>query len=355
MIELPIDTPSGAYSVQIGSGLIADLGPRLAAAGVKGRIAVVADANVLALHGEAALRTLPAPVVIDVPPGEPSKSLQQADRLWTALLAAGIGRSDTLVALGGGVVGDLAGFVAATLHRGMPFVQVPTTLLSQVDSSVGGKVAIDHPLGKNLIGAFHQPRLVVADVSTLATLPVRERWSGLAEIAKAALLGDPELLALLERNLEAIAAGAPEPTAQAVARAVRVKAKVVAQDERETGLRRVLNLGHTVGHALELVAGLGTLTHGEAVLLGLRAAVAISVQHAGLSPADAARARALLARFPVEPPRDLDPRAVLEAALRDKKREGARVHYVVLSAIGSAHTIAADEALLRAAIDAALE
>ena len=355
MIEIPVETPSGAYAVHVGRDLLGDLGARLAAAGARGRVAVVADATVRALHGDAALRSLPDAVVLEVPPGEASKSLAQADRLWTALLEAGIGRGDTLVALGGGVAGDLAGFVAATLHRGMAFVQVPTTLLSQVDSSVGGKVAIDHPLGKNLIGAFHQPRLVVADVATLATLPERERWSGLAEIAKAALLGDRALLALLETGLEAIAAGEPEATAAAVARSIRVKARIVAADERETGLRRVLNLGHTVGHALELVAGYGTLTHGEAVLLGMRAAIEVSRRCAGLSAAEAARVLALLARFPVRPPRDLDRAAVVGAALRDKKREGARVHYVVLGAIGSAHTIAADEPLLRLAVDAALE
>lgn len=350
-IALPVHTPSGAYAVQVGEHLLADLPQRLAAAGLRGRVAIVADERVLALHPLA----MPDAVVIAVPSGEASKSLREAERLWTALLEAGFGRSDTLVAYGGGVAGDLAGFVAATLHRGMPFVQVPTTLLSQVDSSVGGKVAIDHPLGKNLVGAFHQPRLVVADVAALATLPVRERWSGLAEIAKAALLGDLDLLALLERHLEDIAGNEPVPTIDAIARAIRVKAQIVAQDERESGLRRVLNLGHTVGHALEVVCGYGVLTHGEAVLLGMRAAVRISHEHAGLPAGDADRALTLLARFPVPDLGPIDRDAVLAAAFRDKKREGARVHYVVLESLGNAATLPADEALLREAVHAALE
>ncbi|WP_373047053.1 3-dehydroquinate synthase [Vulgatibacter sp.] len=344
MITVPVETPSGAYEVLVGAGLLDTLAARL-----HGRIAVITDETVLALHGAA----LPADaLVLSVPPGEASKSLAQAERLWTALLAAGIGRSDTIVAFGGGVVGDLAGFVAATLHRGTPFVQVPTTLLAQVDSSVGGKVAIDHPLGKNLIGAFHQPRLVLADLRTLETLPIRERWSGLAEIVKAALLGDLELLALLERDLEAIA---ERPGAEAVARSIAIKARIVAADEKESGLRRVLNLGHTVGHALEVAAGYGALTHGEAVVYGMRAALRISERYAGLSRADAERALALLRRFPSGPLPVRDTDALLAAAGRDKKREGAHVHYVVLPALGQAATLRADEGMLREAIDAALE
>jgi len=356
MIRLPVRTSAGSYEVLVGEGLLAELGGALRAAGVAVRT-VIADANALRLHGERALRTIAGAAVIEVPPGEGSKSLAEAERLWTALLERGHGRSDALLALGGGVTGDLAGFVAATLHRGVPFVQAPTTLLAQVDSSVGGKVAIDHPLGKNLIGAFHQPRLVVADVAALATLPGRERWSGLAEIVKAALLGDEALFRTLEEDLEAIAAA---PPAAVVARAIAIKAKVVEADEREGGLRRILNLGHTVGHALELLANppgftAPVLTHGEAVAYGMRAAVRLSRRHAGLPEARERRALELLARFPLPPLPPLDREALLAAMLRDKKREGAAIHYVVVPAIGSATTLRAGADLLREAIDLALD
>lgn len=351
MIRVAVEVAPRAYEVRVGAGLLADLAPALREVGVAGRVAVIADDTALALHGAAALATLGDAPILAVPPGEGSKSIEQAQRLWGALIEAGIGRGDCVLALGGGVVGDLAGFVAATLHRGIDLVQVPTTLLAQVDASVGGKVAIDHPLGKNLIGAFHQPRLVVADVGALATLPARERWSGLAEIAKAALLGDAALFARLEAELETIAAA---PPAEVVARAVAIKARVVAADEREGGLRRVLNLGHTVGHALEHACA-GALTHGEAVVYGMRAAIRLSQRRAGLAAAGARRALALLDRFPVPPLPPLDREALLALALRDKKRVGGAVHFVVVPALGQAATLPADARTLREAIDLALE
>ena len=354
MIRLSVRTSAGRYEVLVGEGLLADLGGALRGAGLTART-LIADAAVFPLHGDEARRLVST--VIEVPPGEGSKSLPEAERLWSSLLETGHGRSDAIVALGGGVTGDLAGFVAATLHRGVPFVQAPTTLLAQVDSSVGGKVAIDHPLGKNLIGAFHQPRLVVADTATLATLPARERWSGLAEIVKAALLGDAALFDLLERDLEAIAAA---PTADVVARSIAIKARIVEQDEREGGLRRVLNLGHTVGHALELLANPpgfadAVLTHGEAVAYGMRAALRLSRRHAGLAGKDERRALDLLARFPLPKLPALDRDALLAAMGRDKKREGAAVHSVVVPALGSATTLPAGGDLLREAIDLALD
>lgn len=351
---IAVSTPSGSYAVEVGSDLLATLPEALRRAGLSGEAALVADRRVLSLHGHRLAGTRFS-TVVEVPEGEASKSIREAERLWTALLQAGLQRGDAIVALGGGVVGDLAGFVAATIHRGVPFVQLPTTLLAQVDSSVGGKVAIDHPLGKNLIGAFHQPRLVVADVATLRTLPLRERWSGLVEVVKAALLADEPFFAWLEDRLEAIAEGDEAAQIEAIARSVEIKARIVEADERETGPRRHLNLGHTIGHALEVASGYGHLTHGEAVLVGLHAAVRISERHADLPAAQAARIRRLLGRFPKPELPPLHASALLAATLRDKKRVGRAVRFVVLSRIGVAGTVAADEAMLQEAIEAALE
>jgi 3-dehydroquinate synthase len=275
-----------------------------------------------------------------IPPGEASKGTASLGALYDWALAPPEGhpvpdRQTPVLALGGGVVGDLAGFFAATLLRGLPLVHLPTTLVAQADSAIGGKTGVNHPEGKNLIGAFHQPRLVVADPATLQTLPEREWTSGLAEVVKAALIADADFFDWQEATWEAVSAREPEAVAHLVRRAVAIKAEVVAEDERESGRRGTLNFGHTFGHALERVGGYGACTHGEAVAVGMRAALYLSSL---LSPAlDRARADALVARLPVPPAvADLPLNALLAAMHHDKKRAEGRLRFVVLDRIGAA-------------------
>lgn len=337
-----VRSSGGDYEVRVEAKGLDRLGERVRAVSGTARIALVTDSNVERCWGEAARRSLEdagrTVQRFEVPAGEASKSLETANRLWGELIDGGFSRSDLLVALGGGVVGDLAGFVAATFHRGMPFLQVPTSLLAQVDASVGGKVAIDHAKGKNLVGAFHPPRLVVVDPRVLSTLPERERWCGLAEMVKAGLIADPALLELLERNLEAVAENrAPaELLEQAISASIRVKADIVSRDEKESGPRLLLNFGHTVAHGIETVSGYGPITHGEAVVSGMRAAVVASERIGRLSSADAHRALALLRRFPAPPRMSLDPKGVLEAMGRDKKAVSGKVRFIVLEGVGRA-------------------
>jgi 3-dehydroquinate synthase len=271
-----------------------------------------------------------------VPAGEASKTFETASQIYDWLVAHRAERGHAIVALGGGMVGDLAGFVAATFLRGLPLVHVPTSLLAMVDASVGGKVAVDHREGKNLIGAFYQPRLVVADVATLKTLPPRELTSGWAELIKHALIQDADLLGLLEAEATALASLNPETTTQVVARSVAIKAQVVSEDERETtGRRTILNYGHTVGHALEAAAGYSGLLHGEAVAIGMMAAAEIG-RRLGVTPLPLVeRQRAVLERFglPLKPPQlSLD--RVLNTITLDKKVSGKVVRWVLLADVG---------------------
>lgn len=278
-----------AYDVAIGPGLLDRAGVLLAPHMPRRRTAIVTDANVACHHGErlaAALESAGVAVdVIALPPGEETKSFAGLEDLSNRLLALKLDRGDVIVAFGGGVVGDLTGFAAAIYKRGIDFVQVPTTLLAQVDSSVGGKTAIDTPAGKNLIGAFHQPRLVLADLDVLATLPVREVRAGYAEVLKYGLLGDRDFFAWLEQNYEAVLHLEIGPLSRAVARSVEMKAEIVAEDERETGRRALLNLGHTFAHALESETGFGAaLLHGEAVGIGCALAFRLSAELGFCSP-----------------------------------------------------------------------
>lgn len=342
-----MEAGGGPYVVRVGAGLLSGLGAIFEAEGITGRVALFADEHVLALHGEAVVAALRPELVLAVPAGETAKTLAQAERLWGALIEGGFGRRDLAVGLGGGATLDLVGFVAATYHRGMPVAHLPTTLLAQVDASVGGKTAIDHPLGKNLVGAFHQPRLVVADLDTLRTLEASERWAGLAEVVKAALIADPPLLAKLEAALESLAEGPPEALRPVVARAVAIKAEVVAEDERDRGRRQILNFGHTLGHALEAASGY-ELLHGEAVALGMRAALWLSARLGRLPAHQAERALALLARFPL-PRRPLPPAdRVLRAARRDKKGPG---NFVTVGPLGAARAEPVEAALLSEALE----
>ena len=283
-----------AYDIVIGRGVLATLGARIAALKPGAKAAIVTDENVGKLYLAAAKQSLAdagiASTEIVVPPGESSKSFEVLEKVCDGLIAARVERSDVVVALGGGVVGDLAGFAAAIVRRGVDYVQVPTSLLAQVDSSVGGKTAIDTSHGKNLVGAFYQPILVVADTQVLDTLSPREFRAGYAEVAKYGLLGDAAFFAWLEANAKDVFAGGPARE-HAIAVSCRMKAEIVARDERETGDRALLNLGHTFGHAFEAAAGFsGRLLHGEAVALGTSMAMEFSARHQLLPMTEAERA-----------------------------------------------------------------
>ncbi len=274
-----------------------------------------------------------------VPPGEASKSTDRLTALYDWALGLGVDRQTPVLALGGGVVGDLAGFAAATLLRGLPLVQLPTTLIAQADSAIGGKTGINHPVGKNLIGAIWQPRLVLIDPATLHTLSERDWTSGLAEVVKVALIADAEFADWLAARWDAVLAREPSVVASLVQRSATIKAKIVAEDERETRRRAILNFGHTFGHAIERVAGYGTFTHGEAIALGMRAALHLSRT---LSPDESFdRAEALVARLPVPPGlAQISTDALTAAMSTDKKRHSGQLRFIVLDHIGQARVTA---------------
>ena len=341
-----------AYDVVIGQGVLAEAGGRIRPLLKRPRVAVVMDETVRSLHAERLSAALAAagvsmrPVVI--PPGEASKSFAGLENLTDELLSLELDRGDLIVAFGGGVVGDLAGFAAAIYMRGIDFVQIPTTLLAQVDSSVGGKTAIDTPRGKNLIGAFHQPRLVLADLALLDTLPEREIRCGFAEIFKCGLLGDRKFFDWLEANGGKVRRREPEALLHAVARSIEMKADIVARDEREGGARALLNLGHTFAHALEAESGYGeALRHGEAVALGCALAFRFSAR-LGLCPAeDAGRVGAFIAasglpaRLADLAPARFSATAMLARMAQDKKAREGRLAFVLARRVGEAF-VAAD-------------
>ena len=345
-IVVPVALGTRAYDIVIGRGLIASLGERIAALRPGAKVAVVTDATVAKRHlaaTEAALKSagIESSAIV-VPEGEGSKSYATFETVCEAIVAAHIERGDLVIALGGGVIGDLAGFAAASARRGLDFVQVPTTLLAQVDSSVGGKTGINSRHGKNLVGAFHQPILVVADTALLDTLPKREFRAGYAEVAKFGLLGDAAFFSWLEANWQDIFAG-NTAREHAIAVCCRGKAGIVARDERETGERALLNLGHTFGHALEAGAGFsGRLLHGEAVALGTALVFEFSVRKGLISEADAARARAHLAAVglptylkdvPGGVP-GID--ALMDLIAQDKKVKRGKLTFILVRGIGQA-------------------
>jgi len=337
---LRVALAGGSYPIHIGAGLLDDAAlyaPHFASR----RAAIVTNEVVAPLYLERVARALAqagvAATQIVVQDGEQAKDWRTLERVFDALLAARCGRDTVIVAVGGGVVGDLAGFAAAVYQRGVPFIQVPTTLLAQVDSSVGGKTAINHPRGKNMVGAFHQPLAVISDTSTLDTLPDRELRAGLAEVIKHGLILDRAFTDWLDANLPALLAREPRALAHAVRRSCELKARVVAADERETGLRAILNFGHTFGHAFEAGLGYGEWLHGEAVAAGMVMAAELSVRAGRLARADAMRVRALLARagLPVAGPA-LSAERILELMQVDKKAAAGRIRFVLLCAIGAA-------------------
>ncbi len=327
-----------AYDVTIAPGALGELGARMAGVLKAGPCLVLSHQAVWRRHGEATLAALRAagwiPHVSLVPTGEATKSLSRALKLYDAMAAAGLERKSPVVAVGGGVVGDLGGFVAATYLRGVPFFQVPTTLLAQIDSSVGGKVAVNLAAGKNLVGAFHQPGLVVADPLVLKTLPEREFRSGLAELIKYGVILDEELFRTIEARLAEILARQASQLVPLIARACELKAQIVAADEREGGLRRILNFGHTVGHAIERVAGYGTVLHGEAVAIGMVAATSLGERLGTCERGLSDRIASLLEQAGLPTRTDL-PREALEAAMRhDKKVEQGAIAWILPEALG---------------------
>jgi len=352
-----------SYVVSIGDGLLADIGRRVVRAVGRRRssVLVVSNSTVWPLYGKPVLASLEASgfrvVVHTIGDGERFKRLSEVERVIGTAAAAGLERGDPIVALGGGVVGDLAGLVSALYMRGTPFVQVPTTLLAQIDSSVGGKVAVNHVSGKNLIGAFHQPVAVVADTSTLQSLPARELRAGLFEAVKYGLLGDASLFAWMERRMESLCAGHPDDLARLVGICCRIKARIVESDETEAGPRRALNLGHTAGHALETVTQYRRFLHGEAVGYGLEVAAELGIALGTMSAEDGARVRRLVARVGPRPrANDLDAGKLHAAMQHDKKRVSGRIAFVVPVGIGNvAIRTDVDDSTVRRALIAALK
>ncbi|HEY9099958.1 MAG TPA: 3-dehydroquinate synthase [Thiobacillus sp.] len=340
MQTLTVDLGDRSYPIHIGTGLLGQTDlilPHLA----QKRAMIVTNTTVAPLYLAQLTATLEAGGVavtsVVLPDGEAYKNWETLNLIFDALLTQRAERKTTLLALGGGVIGDMTGFAAASYQRGVPFIQIPTTLLSQVDSSVGGKTGINHPLGKNMIGAFYQPKLVLADTDTLKTLPARELSAGLAEIIKYGLIWDAEFLAWLETNMDKLRALDPVAITYAILRSCEIKAQVVAQDEREGGIRAILNLGHTFGHAIETGMGYGNWLHGEAVGAGMVMAVQTSQRMGWLTEADVARTRTLIqaAGLPDVAP-DLGVEAYLEYMGHDKKVEGGKMRFVLLKKMGEA-------------------
>jgi 3-dehydroquinate synthase len=339
VLKLEVGLGDRSYPIHIGTGIIGDAA--LYAAFLRNRQVLVVSNPTVASHWLAPL--LPAlagasPETLLIADGEAHKSLATLEAILSRLLELRFDRTCTLVALGGGVVGDITGFAAAIYQRGVQYIQVPTTLLAQVDSSVGGKTAVNHPLGKNMIGAFHQPRAVIADLATLATLPDREYVAGLAEVIKYGLIRDALFFEWLESNMARLRARETEALTHAVARSCRIKAEVVARDECESGLREILNLGHTFGHAIETGTGHGTWLHGEAVAVGLSLAADLSVRLGRIDADLQHRIDRLIeaAGLPVDIPAGLDPARMQDLMRIDKKARNGRIRLVLLEGLGEA-------------------
>jgi 3-dehydroquinate synthase len=353
--RVTVDTGATRYDILIGRSLFDDPAcwdglPRASQA------VIVTNTTVAPLWRPALERALrphyPAVTAIELPDGEAHKDWPALNRVFDHLLASACDRKTVLFALGGGVVGDMTGFAAGCYMRGAPFVQVPTTLLAQVDSSVGGKTAINHPLGKNMIGLFHQPRRVLCDLDTLSTLPVREFVAGLAEVIKYGPIADEPFLGWLEANLDALLARDDRALAHAVRRSCEIKAAVVGQDERESGLRAILNFGHTFGHAIETGVGYGEWLHGEAVGCGMLMAADLSVALGLLAASDAQRIERLVQRagLPLRGPA-LGAGRYLELMGHDKKAEGGQVRFVLLDGLGHAVVQPADGRIVAGVIE----
>jgi len=352
-----VKTASADYPVYVGSGLVAGFGNHLRKITGKraGRTFVLTSPNIWALWGRhfiSGFKPGEAPEVLFMPSGERHKRLSSIERLATELSAAGADRSSLLVAFGGGIIGDTGGFLAAIYMRGIPYIQIPTTLLAQVDSSVGGKTGVNLITGKNLVGSFHHPLAVFADTDVLRTLPARELRAGLFESVKAGIIRDPRLFRYLEEKRDQVLACEPSAMMYVVSASVKMKAEVVGIDERESGLRMVLNFGHTLGHAIEAVTGYKALLHGEAIAWGMLAALKVCRSRHLLPEVDARRIEQLIRAYGPLPGFRAKIPALLHAAGRDKKNKAGTRRFVVTSGIGRAHVI---EDVTDAELAAALE
>lgn len=341
METLRVELGRRSYEILIGGGLLDGLGQRVASLGFSGRLALLSNHTVFGLYGKGATASLKEagfdPVEIVIPDGEEHKGLLWIEIIMGELLKHGLDRGSVIVALGGGVVGDIAGFAAATYMRGISFVQVPTTLLAQVDSSVGGKTGVNHALGKNMIGAFWQPSLVLADLDTLRTLPERELRAGLSEVIKYGVIRDREFFDLLMQSSGDVLSLDPPALTRVVRRSCEIKAEVVGADEREAGMRAILNFGHTIGHAIETATGYTGLLHGEAVAIGMVHAARLA-EKTGLMPAaesERVEEAVRLYGLPSAIPAGVSADVLIDAMSRDKKSVGGRVRFVLPEGIGS--------------------
>lgn len=340
MQTVKVELAERGYPIHIGNGLLNQaelIRPHLMSTSV----AIITNATVGKHYQQRLLATLEVlgakPIVITLPDGEAYKNAESLQLIYDALLQNRCDRKTTLIALGGGVIGDMCGYAAATYLRGVPFIQIPTTLLSQVDSSVGGKTGINHPMGKNMIGAFYQPKLVLADIATLNTLPDRELSAGLAEVIKYGLLGDEKFFVWLETNIEKLLVRDYDALTYAITRSCEMKAEIVAADERESGQRALLNLGHTFGHAIEATMGYGNWLHGEAVAVGMLLAAQLSAQLKFIDDEIVERLRKLLVRahLPVKPPH-IELEQFIKVMKLDKKTEADKIRFILIKNIGRA-------------------
>jgi 3-dehydroquinate synthase len=340
LVRVDVTTGTRVSPIWIGQGAADRLRALLDAHHIGAHRVVVSSPTIWRLHGAQVQHVLGTGDPILLPDGERYKTLSSVARVYEALIRAGADRGSTIVALGGGVLGDTAGFAAATFLRGIALVQVPTTLLAQVDSAIGGKVGVNHALGKNLIGAFHQPALIVVDPAFLRTLPRREFRSGLYEVIKYGMIASRSLFDLLARHTKAIVGKDLSVLAPAIEESCRIKADVVSKDERESGLRRILNYGHTVGHALESVTKYRRFRHGEAIAIGMLAAADLAASRGALAAADREALASLIAALgPLPAVADLAIADVLDAIRRDKKVVNGRLHFVIAIEIGATMTI----------------
>ncbi|NOL48741.1 3-dehydroquinate synthase [Pelistega europaea] len=334
-----VNTEGGRYAIHIAPRILQQLATSIPENTTS--IVLISNTTVMPLYGEIVKRSLSVTAkplhVLELPDGEAFKNLETLNTIYTFLLSKGVDRKSVIVALGGGVIGDISGYAAATYMRGIRFIQVPTTLLAQVDSSVGGKTAVNHTLGKNMIGAFYQPIAVDIDVDVLKTLPEREISAGLAEVIKYGMILDADFFAWCEENVQKLRALDPDALSYAIHRSCELKAQVVSEDEKETGLRAILNLGHTFGHAIETALGYGTWLHGEAVGCGMVQAAELSAQVLGLPREDVERIRNLVTAIgcPVVAP-NLGTNKWIELMKIDKKSEGGKIKFVLLPKIGEA-------------------
>ncbi len=340
MREIRVELGERSYRIEIESGILSDIGKSLQEFGFTSKAALVSNPTVFGLYGRRVTESMKAAgfevSVIVVPDGEEYKNLSSVEQIYGGMLTAALDRKSVLMALGGGVIGDMAGFAASTYMRGIDFVQVPTTLLAQVDSSVGGKTGVNHPMGKNMIGTFWQPRLVWIDIDTLKSLPRRELLSGLAEVIKYGVIWDEGFFRLLEENRDKVLNLDNDILSRVVQLSCEIKAKVVSEDERESGLRAILNYGHTLGHAIETATGYKRYLHGEAVAIGMYEEARLSKELGLLDAGQLARIKALIEAFdlPAAVPEDIDLRQLLLSMKLDKKTVGGDITFILPEKIG---------------------